>query len=107
MKVAIVAAVIIVCLGLVCLPGCVKTTRVVTDKDGKVTEETTSWEPIVVSAPVMVRTYPEYYPSPVVVYERPYYPYYRSRYVYPQPAYYGRTVFMGSHRYGWYHHHRR
>ena len=98
-RVAIVVAVVVVCL---CLPGCVKTTRIVTNQEGKVTEEVTSWEPIVVNTyptpiayappvvydyapPVVYRTY---YSSPIV---------YRRSYVVSRPVYYGgRTVYIGG-----------
>ena len=84
------------------LAGCVKTTRVMMDKDGNKTEEVTSWEPIVVNTyptpiayappvvydyapPVVYRTY---YSSPIV---------YRRSYVVSRPVYYGgRTVYIGG-----------
>jgi len=64
--------------------GCVKTTRVIMDKEGKIVEETTSWEP-----PVVVYGEPSYYRRP----------YYRSvvvgreypRYLHSRPIFYSRS----------------
>ena len=83
--------------------GCVKTTRVVTDKDGNKTEEVTSWEPIALPVVVydgpVVYTDDYYYRPPVVMYDRPYYPYYRSRYIhYGRPVHHVRTVHIGGER---------
>lgn len=86
--------------------GCVKMTRVVINKDGKVTEEVTSWEPLIVVPMVAVVDGPvvytdNYYRPPVVVYERPYYRSYSRGYYdhYPRRVH---TIHIGGRS----HHHR-
>ena len=96
----------------ICLfASCVKTTRIVMDKDGKVIEKTSSWEPIVVNTYPTYSHYPErvyYNPDPIyygppVVYERPivYGSYYRPvvyRTSYYRPVREVRTVYVGGER---------
>ncbi|MBI4090669.1 MAG: hypothetical protein HY422_01455 [Candidatus Komeilibacteria bacterium] len=95
--------VVVVVVALSMNVGCVKTTRVVLDKEGKPTEEVTTWEPfsvpVIYGGPVVYAD--AYYPPPVVPYERPYY--YRSRVYYGHPV---RTFYIGG-RPNHHHHHYR
>ena len=102
-----VLVMVVVNTGCVVMPA-----RYATDKEGRTVmvepERVVPISPIVVTAypsPVVVRTYPEYYPepvyypAPVVMYDRPYYPYYRSRYIhYGRPVHHVRTVHIGGER---------
>ncbi|MFH1170309.1 MAG: hypothetical protein V1704_02010 [Candidatus Vogelbacteria bacterium] len=74
--------------------GCVKTTRVMMDKEGKPTEEVTTWEPLALPVTVYhgpVEYVDDYYPPSRVVVRERYHPRYRPVRVYHEP----RTLYIG------------